>query len=360
MLFYTTETYLGMIRYIVKRLLYGIGVMVAIVFIVTSIIYNASVDPAEMTFGQRADTGDIEAKRKELGLDQPLYIQQLNYLRDVSPVSFSSDELNKKYQPILSIPLGNKQLVFKLPYLRESYQSGYQVSKILKTKVPRTAILAFFAIFLATLIGISLGVIAALFHNTWIDNIAVVVSVLGYSLPSYVTAIILALFFAYYLGDYTGLSVTGGLTTLNDSGDEVIVWSNLILPVLALGIRPIGIFTQLTRSAMLDVLSQDYIRTARSKGLSTFKVNFKHGLRNALNPVSTSITGWFASLVAGAFFVENVFSYDGLGLETIRALETYDIPVILGVVLFMGATFVIINILSDILYAFLDPRVRLS
>lgn len=349
-----------MIRYIFKRLLYGIGVMIAIVIIVSSIIYNSNVDPAEMTFGQRSDTGSIEAKRKELGLDLPLHIQQLKYLKDISPISLSDPSLDEKYKPLISIPIGKQSLVLKMPYLRESYQTGYKVANILYTKVPRTAVLAFFSIFLATIIGVVLGVTAALYQNTWLDNIAVVVSVLGYSLPSYVTAMILALVFAYYLGDYTGLNPTGGLTTLNDSGDEVFVWKNLILPVLALGIRPIGIFTQLTRSAMLDVLSQDYIRTAKSKGLSTFQVNFKHGLRNALNPVSTSITGWFASLVAGAFFVENVFSYDGLGLETIRALETYDIPVILGVVLFMGATFVIINILSDILYAFLDPRVRLS
>lgn len=349
-----------MTRYVVKRLLYGFGVLVAIIIIVTSIIYNANVDPAEMTFGQRSDTGSIEAKRKELGLDLPLHIQQLKYLKDISPVSFSDASTDARYNPMISIPLGSQSLVLKKPYLRESYQTGYKVSSILYDKVPRTAALAFFSILLATIIGITLGVLAALFHNTWIDNIAVVVSVLGYSLPSYVTAMIFALIFAYYLGDYTGLNITGGLTTLNDAGDEVIVWKNLILPVLALGIRPIGIFTQLTRSAMLDVLSQDYIRTAKSKGLSTFQVNFKHGLRNALNPVSTSITGWFASLVAGAFFVENVFAYDGLGLETIRALETYDIPVILGVVLFMGATFVVINILSDILYAFLDPRVRLG
>ncbi len=350
-----------MVQYIFKRLLYGIGVMIAIVLIITSIIYNSSVDPAEMTFGQRADVGSIEAKKKELGLDQPLHIQQLRYLRDISPISFSDKDLNGKYNPILSIPIGGEQsIVLKKPYLRASYQTGDPVSNILSKKVPRTAILAFLSIALAALIGIILGVTAALYHHTWIDNIAVVVSVLGYSLPSYVTAMILALGLAYALGDWTGLSITGGLTTLNDSGDEVIVWKNLILPVLALGIRPVGIVTQLTRSAMLDVLNQDYIRTAKAKGLSTFKVNFKHGLRNAMNPVTTSITGWFASLIAGAFFVENVFSYDGLGLETIRALETYDIPVILGVVLFVAGVFVIINILSDLLYAFLDPRVRLG
>lgn len=348
-----------MIKYIIKKLLYGVAVLVAIVLIVTSIIYNGNVDPAAMTFGQRSDTGSIDAKRKELGLDQALYIQQWQYLQDISPVSVINKEKTEKYKVFLSIPLGSKHLVLKAPYLRESYQTGASVSSILYQKVPRTAALALGAILLAILLGVVLGVVAALFHNTWIDNVAVVVSVLGYSLPSYVTAIIFALVFAYYLGDYTGLNITGGLMTLNDEGDYVIVWKNLILPVLALGIRPIGVFTQLTRSAMLDVLHQDYIRTARSKGLSTFTVNYKHALRNALNPVSTAATGWFASLMAGAFFVEKVYAYDGLGLETIRALETYDIPVILGVVLFIGMIFIVINILSDILYAFLDPRVRL-
>ncbi len=334
--------------------------MVAIVIIISSIIYNSNVDPAELTFGQRSDSGSIESKRKELGLDLPLHIQQLQYLKDISPFSLATEKDKKKYSIFFAIPLGNTSFVFKKPYLRDSYQTGQPVSELLRNKVPRTAILALLAIILASIIGIILGVTAALYHNTWIDNFAVVFSVLGYSLPSYVMAMILVLLFAATLGDYTGLNITGGLTTLNDSGEEVYVWKNLILPVLALGIRPIGIFTQLTRSAMLDVLSKDYIRTAKAKGLSYTQINFKHALRNALNPVMTSITGWFASLIAGAFFVEYVFSYDGLGLETIRALKAYDIPVILGVVLFVAAVFVIINILSDILYALLDPRVRLG
>lgn len=350
-----------MLRYIIKRLLYGAAVLVAVVLIVTTIIYNGNVDPAELTFGQWANESDIAAKRQELGLDQPLYVQQWHYLRDVSPISLSNPRLDAHYQPWLSLPLGkSRSLVLKAPYLRESFQSGDKVSRILRDKVPKTALLAALAILLAAGVGLLLGITAALYQGTWVDHVSVVVSVLGYSLPSYVTAMLLALFFAYYLGDYTGLNVTGSFITLDDAGDLEYQWKNLILPVLALGVRPIGVFTQLTRSAMLDVLGQDYIRTARAKGLPLSQVYAKHALRNALNPVSTAITGWFASLVAGAFFVENVFSYDGLGLETIKALETYDLPVILGVVLFIGASFVVINILSDVLYAALDPRVRLA
>jgi peptide/nickel transport system permease protein len=183
---------------------------------------------------------------------------------------------------------------------------------------------------------------------------------MGYSLPSYVSAILLALVFGYYLQAWTGLNVQGSLFGIDDFGDEKIFWKNLILPALALGIRPIGIITQLTRSSMLDVLSQDYIRTAKAKGLSKTKVIFKHGLRNALNPVVTAVSGWFAALLAGAFFVENVFSYNGLGKITVDALLTRDIPVVLGAILFTAFLFVIINLLVDILYTFLDPRVKLT
>lgn len=349
-----------MLQYIIKRLFYGAAVLVAVVLIVTTIIYNGNVDPAELTFGQWANEGDVAAKRQELGLNQPLHIQQWQYLRDVSPISLSNPTLDAKYHPWFSLPLGGGvNLVLKPPYLRESFQSGDRVSRILRDKVPKTALLAALAIVLASVVGVVLGITAALYQGTWVDHASVVLSVLGYSLPSYVTAMMLALVFAYYLGDYTGLNVTGSFITLDDAGDVRYAWKNLILPVLALGIRPIGVFTQLTRSAMLDVLGQDYIRTAKAKGLPRSRVYAKHALRNALNPVSTAITGWFASLVAGAFFVENVFAYDGLGLETIKALGTYDLPVILGVVLFIGASFVVINILSDILYATLDPRVRL-
>ncbi len=350
----------GMFRYLFRRLSYGIGVMIAVVLLVTTIIYSAKVDPASLTFGQRADTGSMEAKRLEYGLDKPLLLQQWDYLNDISPLGAVYRSQVDKYSGVHLFSLGNRALLIKAPYLRTSYQTGEQVSTILLKKIPRTAALALGAILVGAIIGIFFGVIASLFKDSILDRFIVTLSVVGFSLPSYVMAMILAIVFAYLLGEYTGLNITGGLTTLDDEGNEVFVWKNLILPVLALGIRPIGIFTQLTRSAMLDVLNQDYIRTAKAKGLPASKVLFKHALRNALNPVSTSITGWFASLLAGAFFVENVFSYDGLGLETIKALDTYDIPVVLGVVLFLALVFIIVNIISDLIYAWLDPRVRVS
>lgn len=348
-----------MVSYLVRRLLYGLGVLVAVVLIVTSVIYLAPVDPAQLSFGQRSDAETIEAKRKELGLDQSLAVQLLMYLRDVSPIALheNTPAAQEKYDYTKLFPIGAKALVIKAPYLRSSFQSGRPVSAILAEAIPKTAILALTAIIFAVFIGITLGVIASIRQNSFFDNTAVVSSVLGYSLPSYVTAIILALIFGYLLSDYTGLNIKGSIVELDDFGDEHYVWKNLILPAIALGIRPIAIITQLTRSAMLDVLSQDYIRTARAKGLSNTVVVIKHALRNALNPIVTAVSGWFAALLAGAFFVENVFSFKGLGDVTVTALLNFDIPVVLGSVLFTACIFVIINLLVDLIYILIDPKI---
>lgn len=162
-------------------------------------------------------------------------------------------------------------------------------------------------------------------------------------------------------GPGTGLNPTGALTDIDDlTGEEVYHWENLILPALTLGIRPLAIVTQLTRSSMLDVLSQDYIRTAKAKGLSFYKVVVKHSLKNALNPVITAVSGWFASLLAGSVFVERVFGWNGIGNELVQALQNDDLPIVMGSVLVIATFFVMINILVDIAYGLLDPRVRVK
>ncbi|MEM6966116.1 MAG: ABC transporter permease [Bacteroidota bacterium] len=352
-----------MINYILRKSLYGIVVLFLVVLTISAIIYLSPVDPAQLTQGQRTDTQTIEAVQKEFGLDQPLWVQLGMYLRDISPldVLYNNKNTKDKYVFLPLIPLGEgRYFSIKKPYLRTSYQTGERVSVMLSKAIPQTIVLATAAILLACLIGIFLGVLAALRQNTWLDATAIVTSVMGYSLPSYVSAILLALIFGYYLQAYTGLSVQGSLFGIDDFGDEKIFWKNLILPAIALGIRPVGIITQLTRSSMLDVLSQDYIRTAKAKGLSKAKIVFKHALRNALNPVVTAVSGWLAALLAGAFFVENVFSYNGLGKMTVDALLTRDIPVVLGAITFTAVLFVVINLLVDVLYTFLDPRVKLS
>jgi peptide/nickel transport system permease protein len=170
--------------------------------------------------------------------------------------------------------------------------------------------------------------------------------------------IVIAYIFGFLLSDYTGLSMTGSLFDTDPFEGRKLQLSNLILPAITLGIRPLAIITQLTRSAMLDVLNQDYIRTAYAKGLGSTAVIWKHALRNALNPVITAVTGWFAELLAGAFFVEYIFGWKGIGKITVDALENLDFPVVMGSVLVSSFFFIVINLLADLLYGVIDPRIR--
>jgi peptide/nickel transport system permease protein len=193
------------------------------------------------------------------------------------------------------------------------------------------------------------------------DTSSVLASVVGISAPSFFMAIVIAYLFGLVLHDYTGLSLTGSWFNIDQvTGEKYLTLKNLILPALTLGIRPMAIITQLTRSSMLDVLNQDYIRTAYAKGLSERQVVFGHALRNALNPVITAITGWFAELLAGAFFVEYIFGWKGIGKVTVDALEKLDYPVVMGSVLFAATIFVLVNILADVIYGIIDPRVKMK
>jgi peptide/nickel transport system permease protein len=154
--------------------------------------------------------------------------------------------------------------------------------------------------------------------------------------------------------------MSGSLYSYDPFKGRVIIWKNLLLPMVTLGFRPLAIIVQLTRNAMLDVLGQDYIRTARAKGLSEHTIIYRHALKNALNPVITAIATWFASLLAGSFFVEYIFGYNGLGKTTVNALEMSDFPVVMGAILFIAFIFVVINILVDVVYVWIDPRVKLQ
>ena len=206
-----------------------------------------------------------------------------------------------------------------------------------------------------------LGIATALHKDTFIDRFILFVSVFGMSLPSFFTSIIIAWFFAFILHDITGLNMTGSLFEVDDYGrGSYLNLKNLILPALTLGIRPLSVIIQLSRSSMLDVLKMDYIRTASAKGLSRFIVIFKHALRNSLNPVVTVVSGWFASLLAGAVFVEYIFAWNGIGKEIVDALNNLDMPIVMGSVLIISSVFVVVNLLVDIAYAVIDPRVRLN
>ena len=345
-----------MLQFITKKILYGFLVMTGVV-IVVFFLFQGFGDPTRLIIGQTGDSATIKNIRKELALDQPKWKQFVLYINDVSPIGLYNT-LERKEKNIKGIFIGNVGL--KLPYLRRSYQSKKNVSTILNEALPQTVLLAVAAMFIAVVIGIFLGIVAAVKQNTWMDTSSIFASVLGISAPSFFIGIVLAYLFGFVFSHYTGLPLTGSLYEIDAFGGKQIQLKNLILPAITLGIRPLAIITQLTRSSMLDVLNQDYIRTAYAKGLSTAKIIYKHALRNALNPVVTAITGWFAELLAGAFFVEYIFGWNGIGKVTVAALENLDFPVVMGSVLLTAAFFVVVNIFSDILYSIIDPRIKLE
>ncbi len=316
-------------------------------------------DPARLIVGQTGDKKTMDNIRKDLYLDQPKWTQFFLYLNDVSPVCiYSKADIAKKEVKGLFIGADIK-IGLKIPYLRKSYQTKKSVGTLLMEALPGTLLLSFAAMLFATVMGILMGVLAAVKKDTWLDTSTLVASIAGISAPSFFMAIIIAFLFGVVLHPFTGLNLTGSWFEVDEvTGEKYLTLKNLILPAFTLGIRPLAIITQLTRSSMLDVLSQDYIRTAYAKGLSRRAVIFKHALRNALNPVITAITGWFAELLAGAFFVEYIFGWQGIGKITVDALEKLDYPVVMGSVLVSACIFILINILADLLYAAVDPRMR--
>ncbi len=356
-----------MMQFTIRRLFSGLLVLAGVVLIIFFLFNVLPADPARMMLGQRADSASVAVINKDLGLDQPVAIRFIHYVNDLSPVSVYSLSQSsplwfnpEKYSSaikLFSIP-SNKIMVLKFPYLRRSYQNKAEVSSILLEKLPDTAVLAFSSIILASVAGIGLGVVSALKKDSWIDRLSLIISITGVSLPSFFASIIFAWVFGYLLSHITGLDMTGGLTAVDPFRGEYLSLKNLILPALVLGLRPLAIIVQLTRSSMLDVLSQDYIRTGMAKGLSYYRVITKHALRNAMNPVVTAISGWLGSLLAGAVFVEYIFGWNGLGKLTVTALENYDMPVVMGIVLFISVIFIILNLLADLMNGLLDPRIR--
>ena len=352
-----------MLRFIAKRLGYGFLVLLGVVGVVFFLFHALPGDPVAMMAGQRTDVATRQAIEKELGLDRPLAVQFYLYLKDLSPLSIHEDtaEQQEKYSYIPLVSVGDDEvLALKGPYLRRSFQTNKKVGEILLDNLEATLWLALAAMVFATFFGVIFGMLAALNQNKFWDHFLVIVSVLGISIPSFVSAIIIAMVFGYYLSDYTGLNLTGQLWVNHPIYGRTLHIENLILPAFTLGLRPLSIITQLTRSSMLDVLSQDYIRTARAKGLRYYRVIIKHALKNALNPVVTAVSGWLASLMAGAFFVEYIFDWKGLGFVTLKAVQSLDFPVVMGATLFIALIFVFVNIIVDIFYALLDPRVNLD
>ena len=355
-----------MFGYILNKIFYGFLTLFGVVTVIFILFTILPGDPARMMLDQREDSNQLQNIREKYGFDKPKITQFLYYINDLSPISFHSDKkedytfLKKnKYTSSKILSMGDKTIVIKYPYLRESFQKNdKKVSEVILETLPNTVVLAFFSIVIAIVLGVFLGVVSALNKDSFLDRMIAVLSTLGMSVPSFFSAILFAWFFGFVLHRFTGLQMTGSLYVVDDFGEgKYIQWKNLILPAVVLGIRPLAVIIQLMRNSLLEILSQDYIRTAKSKGLTKYKVVRKHALKNSLNPVVTAISGWFASMLAGAVFVEYIFNWNGLGKEIVNALNTLDLPIIMGSVLVIATMFIIINIIVDVIYSWLDPRI---
>lgn len=357
-----------MTRYIIHKIGYALLTMFGVVTVVFFLFNILPGDPARMMLDQNENSEQLAIIKKKYGFDQPVYKQYLYYLNDISPVSIHSKNpddytyFSDKYNGQSLVNTQPFSLVVKTPYLRESFQkNGKPVTDIIANTLPNTVFLACFAIGIAVAIGLVLGVFSALYANSWFDKLIAIISTLGMSLPSFFSAILFAWIFGFVLHEYTHLNMTGSLYEVDDFGEGVYInLKNSILPAVVLGIRPLAVVIQLMRNSLLEVFNEDYIRTAKAKGLGTMQVVYKHALKNALNPVVTALSGWFASLLAGAVFVEYIFGWNGLGKEIVDALNNLDLPIIMGAVLVIATTFVIITILVDFVYAYLDPRIKLK
>lgn len=353
--------------YVLQKLGYALLTLFGVVTVIFLLFNILPGDPARMMLGQNENEEQLAIVKKKYGFDKPVYLQYIYYLNDLSPLSIHSkgdsdytylSEDKYSYSRLFSTE--NTTTVIKLPYLRESFQkSGKKVSQVIAETLPNTVVLAVSAIVIAIILGIFLGIVSVLFKDGWIDRSIQLVSTFGMSVPSFFSAIIFAWLFGYVLHEYTNLNMTGSLYEVDDFGEgSYIQWKNLLLPAIVLGIRPLAVVSQLMRNSLLEVLSQDYIRTARAKGLSFYAIIRKHALKNSLNPVVTAVSGWFASMLAGAVFVEYIFGWNGLGKEIVDALNTLDLPVIMGAVIVIATLFILINIFVDIIYGWLDPKIR--
>lgn len=355
-----------MANYVLKKLGYALLTLFGVITVIFLLFTILPGDPARMMLGQNESAQQLALVKKKYGFDQPTHVQYIQYLNDLSPISFHSTNpedytflYEGKYRATKLFTVSDFTAVLKFPYLRESFQkNGKQVSEVIAETFPNTFILAVSAILIAMVAGVFLGIISVLNKDGVIDKLIQLVSILGMSVPSFFSAIIFAWIFGFLLHEYTHLNMTGSLYEVDDFGHgKHIQWKNLILPAIVLGIRPLAVVSQLMRNSLLEVLDQDYIRTAKAKGLSFTQIIRRHAMKNSLNPVITAISGWFASMLAGAVFVEYIFGWNGLGKEIVNALNTLDLPVIMGAVIVIASLFILINIFVDIVYGWLDPKI---
>ena len=312
-----------MAYYLLKRFLSIIPVLLGITIITFTAIHLAPGDPIQVRMGQRYDPVIAEQLRAELGLDKPLVVQYLVFLKD----------------------LVRGDLGF-------SYIKGQPVTQLLGDKFGNTLYLSLSAMLIAIILGMLAGIIAAIRPQSVLDYFVMILAVAGVSSPVFWLGLMLQLVFGSYLH---WLPVSG----MNEYG--ATMWENfkhLILPAVTLATVPMAIIARITRSSMLEVMGQEYIRTARAKGLGTRAIIFRHALKNALIPIITVIGNMFALLLTGAVLTETVFSWPGLGRAMVDAIGQRDFPIILGSVTLFAVTFVMVNLIVDIIYAWVDPRIR--
>jgi peptide/nickel transport system permease protein len=314
-----------MVKYILKRLLMAIPVIILVSIVTFSLVHLAPGDPVQMLLGIYGDPGLVAVLQKQLNLDKPIVTQYFLWVKNV-----------------LKGDLG------------VSFRSKTSVSSLILERYPRTLFLSVLGLSIAVLFSIIAGVIAASRRNSAIDISVMTFAIIGISIPEFWMAIILILFFGLFL---KWLPVMGYIPFLQNPIDSL---RHLVLPALALGITQASITARMTRSEVLEILGQDYIKTARAKGLKENTVIFKHALKNALIPIVTIIGVQFAFLMGGTVVIEQIFVYPGLGQLAIQAIFNRDYPVIQGVVLLTSVVFIVINLVVDIIYTALNPRVRLQ
>ncbi|MCX7697252.1 MAG: ABC transporter permease [Bacteroidales bacterium] len=354
-------------RFFLKQSIQGLLILWGTATILFFIFHALPSDPARLLLGQRSDLKTEMAIRKELGLDLPLWKQYILYLNDLSFLGFSSVDENsqlfrvKEDEIFILLKLGKLNFILKKINLKNSYQTGRPVLNTILNFFPATLWLAVFSLTLAFLIGVLLGVLAAYNKDTWMDRTIIALSVTGMSVPSFFAALLILYVFAYVLGDITGLPMFGNLYEIDlATGESRLSLLHIILPGITLAIRPLAIFVSLTRNAVLEQMPLDYVIYARSRGLSERTIFWRHILKNSLNPVLTHATGWFASILAGSIFVEYVFDYKGIGFLIVQSLEKYDLPLLMGCLLFVSFFMILINFAMDLVYRALDPRIELK
>ena len=309
-----------MFKYVLKRLAMMIPVLLGVTFVVFFILALTPGDPAKMILGEQASQEAIDALHEEMGLDDPILVRYGRYVTGV-----------------LRGDLG------------KSYKSNLPVFSQIMERFPNTVILAASAMIIALIIGIPIGVLSARKQYTLVDNVSTVIGLLGVSMPTFWLGLLLVMLFSLKLGWLPSSGMGEGFGPLMKS---------LILPAFTLGTSSAATIMRMTRSSMLEVLRQDYIDTARAKGLKESKVVTRHMLKNALVPIITVTGLQFGNLLGGATLTETIFSWPGLGRLMVDSIKTKDMPMVLGAVLFLAIMYSFVNLFVDILYAYVDPRIK--